>query len=544
MKPSIIKQILRAAFLCLAVLCLCFKTNAQVEEIDEQATEDSIAIILLGEDDEVDTLVWIDSLLQGNAQVEFDNAFNFDFSNALTNDSLSFRAGLLYDLESNTVVWQKDMNYAYPIASVSKIMTSLLAIEALNAGKVNWNDDVKVTSKRTVYIGRRRSRRKKVITSTVSYTLRDLLKMTMIESNNYAAELVGKHISSGSTEAFVLMMNERAQELKMYNTFFSNPSGLPASRAELDNSSSPHDLLLLSKEALKHDDLIEIASMGYAPVDNGRSTYTIRNHNGLVREYVNEIDGLKTGFTKRAGFCLVATSKRYNHRLIAIVLGHQSVWARNNHVSNLCNNYYQVLALGEMGTILADTLLEKVKPGYCNEDFNYSAVARKIPASVKNELVAGANEEIRYKTIVEPVRKTHVVKSGDTMSKIANKYNVTVAEIKKWNRLKSTTVRKGQRLMVMVDMKKLVPYKVQVPAVAVNENEQIYPVNNAVAHADSVALQTYTKPGYIMHTVQTGDTLWNIAQRYKLNGIDEIKKLNHFKNNHIRIGQKVKVPLS
>ncbi|HQV01165.1 MAG TPA: serine hydrolase, partial [Bacteroidia bacterium] len=208
MKSNFIRHILQWAWLCMAVLCFSLNAHAQVEELDDQAAEDSMAVILLGEDDETDTLEWADSLQLGNTQIEFDNVFNYDFSHALSTDSLNFRAGLLYDLESNTIVWQKDMNYAYPIASVSKVMTSLLVIEALNAGKVNWNDEIKLTSQRTIYTGRRRSRRKKVITTTITYTLRDLLKMTMIESNNYAAQLIGKHTAGGNLDAFIVMMNQ------------------------------------------------------------------------------------------------------------------------------------------------------------------------------------------------------------------------------------------------------------------------------------------------------------------------------------------------
>ena len=255
--------------------------------------------------------------------------------------------------------------------------------------------------------------------------------------------LVGKHTANGDLNAFIVMMNQRAKELDMNNTFYSNPSGLPAAYAELDNSSSPHDLLLLAQEALKHPELVEIASMGYAVVNNGHSNYTIRNHNGLVRDYLNEVDGLKTGFTKNAGFCLVASSRRYDHRLIAIVLGYQSVWKRNLFVAGLFNNYYKTIGLGEMGAQLSDAELAAVRPGYCNEDFSYGAVARKIPQSVKSVPTDVASTDIKYNTITQDIRKTHVVKSGETLSKISNKYDVSLAELKKWNKLRSNSVPLG-----------------------------------------------------------------------------------------------------
>jgi D-alanyl-D-alanine carboxypeptidase len=530
-----------------AVLCVfvffSFSSYAQIEI----EVEDSIAADLLGEEIESDSIPWLDSIIQGNTQIDFDDQFNYNFIAGLANDSFHFRAGLLYDLETNTVVWQKDMNYAYPMASVTKIMTALLAIEAIDEGLIDWHDEIVITTQRKIYTGRGRKRRKKIITVTDRYTLRDLLKMTMIESNNYAAVLVGKHVAKGDLNAFVMMMNQRAKELEMSNTFYSNPSGLPAAYAELDNSSSPHDLLLLSQEALKHPELIEIASMGYAVVNNGHSNYTIRNHNGLVRDYVNEVDGLKTGFTRNAGFCLVAVARRYEHRLIAIVLGYQSVWKRNLFVAGLFNNYYKYLGLGEMGSQLSDSALALVKPGYCNEDFNYSAVARKVPQSVKSEQIDIASTDIKYQTVIEDVRKTHVVKSGETLSKIANKYDVSQAELKKWNRLKSTSVRKGQKLTVVVQMKKVVPVIITNEIAAaesdVSKTIEVAAVDSAGNDASTVQkikLYNNGNKNYIVHTVQVGDTLWNIAQRYNLNSIDSIKKLNHITKNHIKIGQKVK----
>lgn len=536
-----------AALLCF-ILAFAFQAKAQVEFGDD----DSIPISLMEDEIEPDSIPWLDVLMQGNTQTIFDSSFNYNFINGLATDSLHFRAGLLYDLETNTIVWQKDMNYAYPIASVTKVMTALLAVQDIQSGRIGWNDRIELNSKQVVYTGSRRHRKKKTVNYHSTYTLRDLLKMTMIESNNYAAALVGKYCGGDNLDAFIKRMNEKALELKMHNTFYSNPSGLPAAYSEMDNSSSPHDLLLLAKEALKYPELMEIASMGYAAVENGHSTYTIRNHNGLVRDYVNEVDGLKTGFTRSAGFCLAATAKRYDHRLVAIVLGFNSVWTRNNFIAALFNNYYQHIGLGTMGTMLTDSALEAVRPGYCNSDFNFSAVARKVPASVKNEFTNENTSSIVYKTVTQQVRRTHVVKKGETLTKIANKYDVTSAELKKWNNLKSTTVRKGQKLTVVVDMKKVVPVKVDAGSnLAAREELENKTSNNDSVKADadknvtaSIQPAYKTDKSYIIHTVQRGDTLWNIAQRYKLDSIDGIKKLNRITKNQIKVGQKVKVPVA
>lgn len=380
-----------------------------------------------------------------------------------------------------------------------------------------------------------------------NYSLRDLIKMTMIESNNYAATLVAKHAGGGDLNAFIKRMNDKAAELKMNNTFFGNPSGLPGRYGEMDNSSSPHDLLLLALEALRYPELMEIASMGYATVENGNRSYTIRNHNGLVRDFVNEVDGIKTGFTRNAGFCLVASAKRYDHRLIAIGLGFNSVYVRNQFLTDVINNYYDHIGLGRMGSYISDSALAIAKPGYCNEDFSYGAAVRKTPGFVSNEVEndSSFHDSEIYKTITQQVKKVHTVRSGETLSGIARKYNCTTAEIRKWNKMKSSSVLKGQRLTVMVDVKKVVPVKPDSNLAARQDSINKFKKADAILADDTskATIPSY-KPqkDYIIHIVQSGDTLWNIAQRYNVDSIDKIKRLNNITRNQIKVGQKVKVP--
>ena len=399
---------------------------AQVEDNEEEGAQ----------------LLFLDSMVVDYQPSEFDSTFNYNLDTTLVSNSNIIRAGLLYDVENNTVVWQKDMNYAYPIASVTKIMTAILAIQDIEGGCKSWNDEIKVTTK--YYKGR--GRRKRAVYATNTYSFRDIIKMLMIESNNYAANLCGEHIGDGDMQHFVLRMNEYAQALGMQKTNYSNPSGLPARYDELDNSSSPHDLLLLALEALKYPELVGIAQMGYANVNNGKSTYTIRNHNGLVREYQNEVDGLKTGFTRDAGFCIVTTSNRYNHRLIAIVLGAPSVWSRNNIVSEMMNKHYENIGLGPMGSRLPDSILAIVKPGLTNDMFQYRQ-GTVTPALV-NDAFAGTCDNIVFKTVYQKELRYHKVRSGETLSGIADKYNCTATQIKKLNHLKTTRVLKGQKLKV------------------------------------------------------------------------------------------------
>ena len=108
------------------------------------------------------------------------------------------------------------------------------------------------------------------------------------------------------------------------------------------------DLLILSLEMLKYEEILRITSIDYAEITNDQHRAVYRNHNSLVIDYDNIVDGLKTGYTKRAGFCLAATSNKENYRLISIVLGVQSRIARNEIVAGMLNNYYLTLGCGPM----------------------------------------------------------------------------------------------------------------------------------------------------------------------------------------------------
>src|SRR5207245_596361 len=127
----------------------------------------------------------------------------------------------------------------------------------------------------------------------------------------------------------------RARELGMNGTYYGNPTGLPARARIYDNSSSPADLLLLTIEMLKHPEITQVTGMDYAAINNGKNVSLISNHNHLAIDFKGEVDGMKTGYTRRAGFCLVATSNKCDHRLVSIVLGARAPILRNDIVKNM-----------------------------------------------------------------------------------------------------------------------------------------------------------------------------------------------------------------
>lgn len=461
--------------------------------------------------------------------------------NGLMNNEDGVRAGLLYDVNRKVVVWEKDMNYAYPVASLTKMMVALLAIEDIKSGKANWTDQIEVS--RTYIKGKGRHKKRYSVKQT--YTLEDLIKLAMVNSNNEATVWIGKKLAGGELEPFIRRMNEKCAELGMQHTFYSNPSGLPAVSGELDNSSSPNDLLRLALELINHDELLKITSLGFATINESNKNHIYRNHNGLVIQYPNEVDGLKTGYTKNARFCLVATATRGGHRLMGIVLGARNVYARNSIVADMMNNYYQLLGLGSLGQLIIDSTMASVM----SDSLNRQMVSNTNPRFKDDS----ASQSVRK--IYVKAKKIHTVKRGETLYAIADKYDCFASEIKKWNKLRSSSLKAGQKITVYQITEKTVAIKFN-NADSINNGEQIVKEKQVQAVAKGTVKpkgtvnsnkgkDTGLKGKFVYHIVQPGDTLWNIAQQYAGTTVEKIKKANKIYNTKgLRPGTKLKIQVA
>lgn len=487
-----------------------------------------------------------DALVGENAVITSPGRFVIEKTEGIAEREDEVRAGLLFDAEKSMVVWEKDMYYAYPIASLTKMMVALLATEDVRNGLADWSDEVTVER---VYKRSPRSRR--VYHTTETYSLESLVQLAMIPSNNQACADIAIHLDS-SVSNFVARMNQRAGELGMNNTFFSNPSGLPGVLKEIDNSASPHDLLILALEMVKYEELLRITSIGYAEVSNDKRTGIYRNHNHLVINYENEVDGLKTGFTKRAKFCLAASAKKEDYRLIAIVLGVDGPYLRNEIVTRMINNYYETIGCGPMTPTSGGPVAKKALTAEAGTD----------------ELTASALGNVTYKTVWTKERRLHRVRSGETLSEIAQRYRSTYTQVKKWNRLSSDRIYAGQKLYVYVKVAK----KVAVPEKPDNEDETLPDENDGALQltenpevrlsvsdnpAELVAADLEEEPREkmvqvkaqpvvrkIYHTVQPGDTLWSIAQKYEGVSAEDIRKTNNIRNiKSLRPGMKLRIEM-
>ncbi len=281
--------------------------------------------------------------------------------------TITSKSAILMDSESKRVMFEKDADKKLPIASVTKVMTLLLTFEAIDSGLIKM--DEKITASETA-AGMGGSQ--VFIDAGYDYTVENLIKSVIIASGNDAAVLLAERIS-GSEDAFVVKMNKRAKEFGMNNTLFKNCTGLP----EKEHLSTARDVAIMSSELLKHEEYFKWGTIWMDELKHdkdGRSTELV-NTNKLIRS-LNGCDGLKTGYTSDAGFCVSTTAKRGDMRLVSVILGGSTSKDRFNEAAELINygfaNYQNnsVVKTGDiLGNVSINGAVEKNANGVALDEF-------------------------------------------------------------------------------------------------------------------------------------------------------------------------------
>lgn len=217
------------------------------------------------------------------------------------------KGAVLMDLGSGTVLYEQDGRTRLPIASVTKVMTLLLVMEALEEGRLNWTDTVTCSDKAASIGGSQIWLEPGEI-----MTVEELVKAAAVVSANDACAALAEHLC-GSVPVFVAAMNQRARELGMQDTEFKDCSGLDDT-----GYSCAHDVALMSRELMKHQEIERFTTIWTDSLRGGQSQLV--NTNKLIRHYTGAT-GLKTGTTNAAGHCLAATARREGTAFVAVVLG-------------------------------------------------------------------------------------------------------------------------------------------------------------------------------------------------------------------------------
>nr|WP_232242822.1 D-alanyl-D-alanine carboxypeptidase family protein [Paenibacillus sp. GSMTC-2017] len=237
----------------------------------------------------------------------------------------SARSAILMDAESGTVIYEKNSHDKLPPASITKVMTLLLIMEALDEGKIKLTDQVS-TSEYAASMGGSQI----FLEQGEEMSVDDMIKGIALASGNDASVAMAEKLA-GTESQFVALMNKRAQELGMNDTRFVNPNGLPVE----GHYTSAHDIAVMSRELLKHSEVTKYTGLyqDYLRKSSPKPFWLV-NTNKLVRFY-SGADGLKTGFTSEAKYCLTATAKRDNLRMVAVVMGEPTTKQRNVEVSQM-----------------------------------------------------------------------------------------------------------------------------------------------------------------------------------------------------------------
>lgn len=272
--------------------------------------------------------------------------------------NLDVKGAVLIDADTGTVIYEQNSHKELPPASVTKVMTMLLVLEAIDDGKAKLSDQVTI-SERAASMGGSQM----YMEVGEVHTLEELLEGIAIVSANDACVAAAEYIA-GSEEVFVEKMNKRAEELGMRDTHFVNTNGLPVT----DHYTSAYDIALMSRLLLKHEETQKWFNTWQTTIKVGlpgkEKEFGLTNTNKLIKQYPGA-NGIKTGFTQEAGYCLSASATKEGTTLIAVVLGAETSKIRFNEVSKLLNygfaNYSSV-TLADKGQRMKKVTLDKGDP--------------------------------------------------------------------------------------------------------------------------------------------------------------------------------------
>lgn len=254
--------------------------------------------------------------------------------------NLDCKSAILIEASTGMVIYEKNADTALPPASVTKVMTLLLVMEAIEEGKIKYDDKVRA-SKNACSMGGSQI----YLKENEEMSVLDLLKSVIISSANDAAVALAEHLE-GSEESFVSKMNAKAKEFNMKNTTFENTNGLDDTVEK--HLTSARDIAIMSRELIKYPKITELSSIWMDTVRNG--SFGLTNTNRLIRFYKGAT-GLKTGSTSKAGFCISATATRDGMTLICVIMGAPSRDVRNATAVTLLDfgfaNYSLYSAQGE-----------------------------------------------------------------------------------------------------------------------------------------------------------------------------------------------------
>lgn len=332
--------------------------------------------------------------------------------------AMNAKSAILVDYLSGEVLYEKEADTRLAPASMTKLGSMLLIMEALDDGSLTLEDKVTISADASKMGGSQLFLQEGEV-----YTVHELLKGISIASGNDAVYAMAEKLG-GTHDNFVKMINERLQELGCTNTNFINVHGLDTE----GHYSTARDMAKIARELLKHEKILEYTSIyeEYLEKNDGSRIWLV-NTNKLVRFY-NGLDGLKTGYTQNAGYCLTATAKKDNFRLISVVMGEDTSENRSSDTVRMLNyafNTYKINIIKKEGEILGKVKVEGGKKMEANIILKKDALELLKNTDKINEY----KFNLKLKKIIAPVKQGEIVGLAeivDNEGNIVDEVEVTV----------------------------------------------------------------------------------------------------------------------
>ena len=300
------------------------------------------------------------------------------------NQEEPYKAYVVMEGSTGKILEGANTHLRWPPASITKLMIALLVMEKLSANEIKLTDTITASRDASKMGGSQ-----VFIKEGETFTLEELMKAMLVASANDAAYAIAEFIA-GSKDKCVDLMNEKARALNMADTEFRSVHGLPPSKGEEEDLTSPEDLATLARHLVKHRKLLEWTSARSEPFRD--STLVMINHNKLLGK-MSSIDGLKTGFYRKCGYNIVATAKKGDLRLIVVVMGSPAAKVRDEMVEEKVKKYlplYEMVPIVKKGEtidrqiVLTEATQRKLK-GIASDGFSYPVLIKK-KSSIKKEI--------------------------------------------------------------------------------------------------------------------------------------------------------------
>ena len=317
------------------------------------------------------------------------------------NLALNAKSAILIEASSGEVLYDKNVNERLAPASMTKMMSLIIIMKNIESGNLGWNDIV-VVSKNAASMGGSQI----FLEANEMMSVEDLVKGICVASGNDATVALAERIA-GTEESFVNLMNEEVKKLGLKNTHFVNSTGLDAD----GHYSSAYDMAMIARELVKHDKILEFSSIYEDYLrKNTNNSFWLVNTNKLVKFY-SYIDGLKTGYTSLAGYCLTATGKKKDMRLISVVMGEESSEKRSADTMAMLDYGFNMYSIDKV--VVKEKNLGNIRVSLGKVE--YADIASKEDINILNNSQRQKRKieyEIKTDKVVAPV------KVGDSVGRI------------------------------------------------------------------------------------------------------------------------------